>query len=208
VELECWKAVAAGMEVVVATSCAIIGPHDYKPSRMGQALLDYANGKMLAYIPGGFEFVAARDIVEGHLLAMDKGRPGEKYIFCSGYCTIDEMVATWQEVSGTPKPRLRLSPDLVMAIAKVVSPLMTRFFPRTPQRLTPDAVRLLQLERHADCTKAKTELGFRPTSVHEATREAYEDFHRRGLVKGRPPGRGAADTPASAARAEGQRASA
>ncbi|MGZ8238853.1 MAG: NAD-dependent epimerase/dehydratase family protein, partial [Methylobacter sp.] len=69
-EHECLKAHADGLNVVVATSCAIVGPHDYAPSRMGRVLIDYAHGSLRAYIPGGFEFVSSRDIAEGHVLAM------------------------------------------------------------------------------------------------------------------------------------------
>jgi nucleoside-diphosphate-sugar epimerase len=182
VELECWKAVADGLDVVVATSCAILGPADYMPSRMGRTLIAFAEEKMPAYIPGGFEFVAARDIVEGHILCMEKGRVGQKYIFGSGFVTVDELMETMSQVTGKRKPRFRLPPPVMSAIANVASPIMTRFFPKKEQRLTPDAVRLLTLGRKADCTKAKTELGYVPTSAHDAIREAYADFVRRGVI--------------------------
>src|SRR6185369_1384897 len=107
VEHEVLKAVVDGQDVVIATSCAILGPYDYVPSRMGRTLCDFANGKMLAYIPGGFEFVAARDIVEGHLLAMKKGRAGQKYIISSGYVSVDDLMAMMARVTGKPKPPLR-----------------------------------------------------------------------------------------------------
>ncbi len=186
VELECLRAFAEGLPVAIATSCAIIGPSDYKPSRMGKVLLDYTHGKMPAYIPGGFEFVAARDIVEGHVLAMEKGRPGQKYIFASGFTTVDELMAIYEDVTGRRRPRLRLPPPVMFAIASVVSPVVTRLFPKVQQKLTPDAVRLLTMKRQADCSKAKRELGFRPTPIADAVREAYEDFARRGLVPSRP----------------------
>ncbi|MCY4260831.1 MAG: NAD-dependent epimerase/dehydratase family protein, partial [Rhodobacteraceae bacterium] len=80
-EMECWHAAARGQDVMVATSCAMVGPADYFPSRLGRTLYDYANGKLRAYVEGGFEFVAADDLVEGHLLTMERGRSGEKYIF-------------------------------------------------------------------------------------------------------------------------------
>jgi nucleoside-diphosphate-sugar epimerase len=182
VEHECLRAAVEGLDVVVATSCAILGPNDHKPSRMGKTLLDFANGRLSAYIPGGFEFVAARDIVAGHILAMEKGRKGQKYIFGSGYTSVDELMAIFEKVSGQPRPRLRLPPALMMGIAKLTSPVMTRFFPHVDQRLTPAAVRLLSMGRRADCTKARTELGYQPTAVEDAVREAYEDFARRGLV--------------------------
>src|SRR5262249_62160056 len=114
VEHECLRAVAHGLDVVIATSCAIVGPHDYKPSPMGRALLDFAHGRLRAYIPGGFEFVAARDIVEGHVLAMDKGRSGQRYIFGTEFLTVDELLSLFEAVTGRRRPRLRL-PGALMA---------------------------------------------------------------------------------------------
>ncbi len=92
VEHEVLRAVAEGQDVVIATSCAIIGGHDYLPSRMGRTLCDFANGKLRAYVPGGFTFVAAQDLVEGHVLAMQKGRAGQKYIIATEFLTIDRYI--------------------------------------------------------------------------------------------------------------------
>src|SRR5437016_2433506 len=58
-EHECRKPAADGLAVVIATSCAIVGPNDFKPSRMRRLLLGFARGRLRAYLPGGFEFVAA-----------------------------------------------------------------------------------------------------------------------------------------------------
>lgn len=182
VEHECLKAVVDGLDVVIATSCAIIGPNDFTPSRMGRVLLDFAHGKLRAYIPGGFEFVAARDIVEGHLLAMAKGRPGHKYIFSTEFKTLDELMAIYEDVTGRPRPRLRLPPRVMAGLAEVTSFFVVRFFPDAPQRFTPGAVRILRMGRRADITKARSELGYRPTSIETAIRDAYDDFVRRGKI--------------------------
>ena len=98
-EHECLKAHANGLNVVVATSCAIIGPHDYVPSRMGRVLIDYAHGSLRAYIPGGFEFVSSHDIAEGHVLAMRHGRSGQKYIFSTAYASVDDLMTMFREVT-------------------------------------------------------------------------------------------------------------
>src|SRR5205085_2570717 len=121
---------------------------------------DFANGKMLAYIPGGFEFVAARDIVEGHLLAMKKGRTGQKYIFSSGFVTIDELMEVMHRVTGARKPPLRLPAPVMAVISEVTTRLFKLFAPNSLQRLTPGAVRILRMRRQADTSKAKKELGF------------------------------------------------
>jgi nucleoside-diphosphate-sugar epimerase len=181
-ELECLRAVAEGLDVVIATSCAILGPHDYFPSRMGRVLVDFANGKLRAYIPGGFEFVAARDIVEGHVLAMEKGRTGHKYIFASRFCTLDDIMSMFERVTGKKRPR-RLPAGLMAAVAPVSQWVQSTFFPSRPQRLTPGAIRILRLERHADTQKARKELGFSPTSIEDAIEAAYAFFVERGAIR-------------------------
>jgi nucleoside-diphosphate-sugar epimerase len=186
VEHECLKAVALGQDVVIATSCAVLGPYDHVPSRMGRTLVDFANGRLRAYVPGGFEFVAARDLVLGHLLAMKRGRAGQRYIFSTQFLTVDEIMEIFERVSGRTRPKLRLPPPLMAGVAEVTSFVLTRFFPKVPQRFTPGAVRILRMQRHADITKAKSELGYVPTSIRAAVVEAYADFARRGLV---PPPR-------------------
>jgi len=182
VEHECLKAVVEGLDVVIATSCAILGPHDYKPSRMGQLMLDFARGRLRAYVPGGFEFVAARDIVQGHRLAMDKGRTGHKYIFSTAFKTVDELMAVYEDVTGRRRPRLRLPGPVMTGLAEAVNFFVMRFAPDVEPRFTPGAVRILRMHRRADITKARTELGYQPSSVEEAVREAYEDFVRRGKL--------------------------
>ncbi len=183
VEHECLKAFADGLPVVVATSCAILGPNDFKPSRMGRTLVDFANGRLWAYVPGGFEFVAARDMVEGHLLAMTRGRPGQKYIFSSQFLTVDELMGLFEEVTGRRRPRLRLPPPLMAALAAAADGVFPWLLPRVPRRFTRAAVRLLRMHRRADCGKAWAELGYRPTSIAEAIRAAYDCFVRRGLIQ-------------------------
>jgi nucleoside-diphosphate-sugar epimerase len=182
VEHECLKAVVDGLDVVIATSCAILGPHDYKPSRMGRLLLDFAAGRLRAYIPGGFEFVSARDIVQGHRLAMDKGRPGQKYIFATEFKSVDELMEIYERVTGHRRPRLRLSPPVMAGLAAAVNFFVMRFAPSMEPRFTPGAVRILRMHRRADITKARTELGYQPGSIEDAVREAYEDFVRRGAL--------------------------
>ena len=184
VEHECLQAAADGLDVVVAISCAIIGPNDFKPSRMGRALVDVAHGRLRAYIPGGFEFVAARDIVEGHRLAMDKGRSGQRYIFSTEFLTVDQLMGLFETVTGRPRPRIRLPAALMAGIAEVKSRVIDRVRPGAESRFTPGAVRFLRMRRRADCGKAKAELGYRPTTMAEAVREAFDCFVRRGVIAG------------------------
>jgi nucleoside-diphosphate-sugar epimerase len=182
VEHECLKACVEGLEVVIAVSCAILGPYDFKPSRMGRVLQRFARRRILAYVPGGFEFVATRDIVEGHVLCMQRGRPGQKYIFSTRFATFDELMHLFARVTGRPLPPLRLSPSLMSAVARLAEPVMRIFLPRTPQLLTPAAIRLLRQHRRVDCAKAAAELGYCPTDIESAVQEAYDWFLATGRV--------------------------
>lgn len=183
VEHECLKAAALGQDVVMVISTAVLGPHDYVPSRMGRVILDFANGDLAAYIPGGFEFVSAADVARGHVLAMEKGRTAQRYIVSTQFLTVDDLMGMLERITGRKRPRA-LPPTLMMGIAHVSSFVLNRVAPERPQRFTPDAVRLLQMKRRADITKAKTELGYEPSSIEDAVRDAYEGFRARGLVRG------------------------
>ncbi len=186
VETECWHAAARGQEVVIATSCAVVGGNDFFPSRVGRTLCDFANGKLHAYIDGGFEFVAARDLAEGHVLCMERGRSGEKYIFSTEFQTISDLLDLFQEVSGVRRPRRQVPLGIMLVTAEISSYLLSRFWPSYPQRFTPGAIRLLQQRRHADTSKAKEELGFQPTTIRAAVREAYAfHYHRNAITNTR-----------------------
>jgi 3beta-hydroxysteroid-4beta-carboxylate 3-dehydrogenase (decarboxylating) len=182
-EHECLKAAVEGLDVVIVVPTGIIGPNDFKPSPMGKVLIDFAHRKMPAYIPGGADFTAMKDIVEGHILAMEKGRAGQKYIFSTEFLTMDRVMSMFAEVTGVAPPRLKLPPGLMMGMAEVVSFFATRFSPGTELPLTPDAVRIVRMQRKVDCSKAKNELGFQPTSMKHAIQDAYDCFVRRGVIK-------------------------
>jgi hydroxymethylglutaryl-CoA reductase len=196
VEHEVLKACVEGLDALVATSCAILGPNDHKPSRMGLTLIDYAHGRLRAYPPGGFDFVAARDLCEGHVLAMHRGRKGQRYILSTQFATVDDLMDIFEEVTGRPRPRLRIPGPVMQGIAAVSQVALDTFAPSTPRRFTPAAIRILRAQRRADTTKAQVELGYEPTSIRTAIHEAYADFARRGLVPARPGTVGAAETSA------------
>ena len=165
VEQECWRAAAAGQDVVVATCCAVVGGADFFPSRLGRTLCDYTNGKLHAYVDGGFEFVAARDIVEGHLLCMRHGRSGEKYIFSSEYKTISEILELYEEVSGIPRPRRRIPAPLMLVFSEVASFYLSRFHPGLSPAAHPG--RYPVAEKAPPCRHRQGEAGARlPADQH------------------------------------------
>lgn len=189
-EHEVLKAVVDGQDAVICTSTAIIGGHDYLPSRLGTTMCEFANRKVRAYVPGGFMFVAARDLVEGHLLAMEKGRRGHKYIIGTTYMELEDLLRYYSEISGQPMPPIKLPNDVLEPLAEIFSFVATRVAPGFMQKLTPGAIRRLKLRRRADIRKAVEELGYQPTDIYAAIREAYAFHWSRGAIShphARPP---------------------
>lgn len=183
VEHECLKAVADGLHVVIATCCAIVGGNDFLPSRLGRTLCAYANGKLPYYIDGGFEFVSASDIVQGHLLCMSRGLNGRKYIFSTEYLELDALLGLFAEASGVRNQVRKLPGPLMYAFSEVASYFLSRFRPDFPQRFTPGAIRLLRKRRHADLGRARRELGYRPGNIRDAVFEAYAFHYARGAIQ-------------------------
>jgi hypothetical protein len=102
-----------------------------------------------ARLRAGFEFVAARDTVDGHRLAMDKGRRGHRYIFSTRFVSVDDLMAIFEDVTGRRRPRLRLPPPVMAGLAGLMNVFVARLAPDHEPRFTPGAVRLLRMNRRA-----------------------------------------------------------
>lgn len=183
-EVETFKAIADGLDAVIAISTGVCGPHDYMPSRTGNVLINFARGKFRAYIPGGYEAVTVEDLARGHVLAMERGRTGQRYTISTRYVTMDEMLDQFALVTGRARHARKLPPKLMSAMARVVSGTMTALFPDVPQHLTPGAVLVLSMQRRADISKARTELGYEPGALEPAVRAWHEFFAREGMIAG------------------------
>ncbi len=181
-EHETLKCVVDGFDALITTSCACIGAWDFLPSRMGRTMIDYSHGKLRAYIPGGFDFVNGRDIARGHLLAMEHGRAGQKYIVSTNFHTLQELVEMFAEVTGLPPVRLKIPAGLMASITGIYAGSLAKVFPKIPQRLTPGAIGVLRMRRHAETLKAQEELGYRPSNIRDAIRDAFVFFARQGKL--------------------------
>jgi len=182
-ELEVLRACARGVDAVIVNPSGVVGPHDYKPSSVGQTIVDFSRRRMPAYTPGASEFVAAADVVAGHLLAMDTGRAGQRYIVSGEHHTLDELLDELQAATGVPRPRVRVPPRVMLPLAHVSTAVMRGLFPRVPPRFTPGTIRLLNTGKRASIAKARAELGFQPTSVFAALRAQVEWFRERRIIQ-------------------------
>jgi dihydroflavonol-4-reductase len=97
-----------GLDVVIVNPTAPIGDHDVKPTPTGRIVLDFLQGRMPAFIDTGLNVVDARDVAVGHLLALERGRRGERYILGSENLTLAQILERLGKITGRKPPRLRL----------------------------------------------------------------------------------------------------
>jgi len=85
-----------------------VGCGDHKPTPTGKIIVDFLNGRMPAFLDTGLNLIHVNDVAQGHLLALERGRVGEKYILGNQNLTLAEIFALLEKVSGIPAPRFRL----------------------------------------------------------------------------------------------------
>lgn len=169
---------SSGFPVVVVNPTAPIGDHDFKPTPTGKIVVDFVRGAMPAFVDTGLNLVDVADTAEGHILACEKGRAGERYILGCQNLSLQQILERLAVISGRAAPRTRI-PYAVAYAAGVVSTgwaYISGSEPRAPI----DAVRMARKKMWVTQSKAEQELGFRPGPVDEALRKAVEWFRVNG----------------------------
>lgn len=164
----------AGLPVVIVNPTAPIGDHDAKPTPTGKIVLDFLQGDMPAFIDTGLNVVDARDVAEGHLLACERGRAGERYILGSENLTLAQILEKLAAIAGRKAPSVRL-PYAVAYGAGACSTAWARLTGKPP-RVPLDAVRMARKKMWVTHEKARRELGFEPGPAEAALARAVAWF--------------------------------
>ncbi|HUP03288.1 MAG TPA: hopanoid-associated sugar epimerase [Bryobacteraceae bacterium] len=165
---------AAGLPVVIVNPTAPIGDHDVKPTPTGKIVMDYLNGDLQAFIDTGLNILDARDCAEGHILACERGRDGERYILGSENLTLAAILAKLARIAGRKPPTLRL-PYAVAWCAGVASTAWAGLTGQPP-RVPLEAVRMGREKMWVTHDKACQELGFHPAPAEVALERAVQWF--------------------------------
>ena len=169
-----------GAPVVVVNPTAPVGDHDFKPTPTGKIIVDFLKGRMPAYVDTGLNLLNAADAAEGHLLACERGRPGERYILGSENLTLRDIFGRLERISGVKAPGVRL-PYPAAYLVGVVSTGFAYVSGREP-RAPLDAVRMARKKMFVSTAKAERELGFSPAGSDVGLQRAVEWFRRNGYV--------------------------
>jgi dihydroflavonol-4-reductase len=169
---------AKHVDVVIVNPTFPVGWADVKPTPTGALIRDFVAGLIPAYIDTGMNVVDVDDVAEGHWLAYEKGKRGERYILGNANLTMRELLELLADISGRPAPRVRIphavALGLAYADALVTSPLRGR--PRVPL----EGVRTAREIRFASSARAVRELGLPQSPVRTALEKAVRWFQQKG----------------------------
>ena len=172
-----------GWPIVIVNPSAPIGPGDTKPTPTGRIIVDFLNRRMPAYVDTGLNWVDVRDVAIGHILAAEKGRPGERYILgnLKGNWTLHETFAALEEITGLPAPRLKVPNWLALGVAQISEGIA--FFTGNEPQATVAGARMAEHKMWFDSNKAVRELGLPQTPPQRAFEDAVAWFRANGHAK-------------------------
>ncbi|MGK4001226.1 NAD-dependent epimerase/dehydratase family protein [Sorangium sp. So ce1036] len=168
-------------EVVAVNPSILLGPGDVHGASTGDVVSFLE--RRLPFVPaGGLSFVDARDAAHGMVLAMEKGRPGERYLLGAANMSLEVFFRRLSRISGVPAPALRLPRSV--ALAKAGAHLIEQARKRLPIDLPVDPVSA-EMGQHfwyLDATKARRELDWTPRDPLETLADTVADLRARGVV--------------------------
>jgi dihydroflavonol-4-reductase len=170
-----------GLPVIIVNPSTPVGPRDIKPTPTGRIIVDAGSGRMPAYVDTGLNLVHVDDVAIGHLLALERGKVGDRYILGARNMSLKEILYTIATFTGRNPPKIRLPHDLVFPVA-CVSEAWARLVTKKEPRVSLNGVRLARKKMFFSIEKAKSFLGFNPRPVEEGLRDAVDWFRKNGYL--------------------------
>ncbi len=170
-----------GLPAVIVSPSTPIGPRDVKPTPTGRIIVEAASGRMPAFLDTGLNLVHVDDVARGHLLALDKGRRGERYILGGQDVSLGRMLADIARLTGRRPPTVSLprAPLYPLALATEAIAHLTGKEPF----LTRDALKMASHHMFFSSAKAERELGYVARPYLEGLSDALAWFRQAGYVK-------------------------
>jgi len=179
-EREVYKGIEKGLDAIIISPTAIIGPYDYGPSHFGEVLLRLKNGRLPALVNGGFNWVDVRDVVKGAMRAEERAPTGAKYILSGHWVSLCDMAMLVEQITGVPSPGF-VCP---MWLARIGVPFVTVFDRMAGRRLLYTSVSLKALRGHRNIShqKATRELDYHPRPLKETLVDTLRWFEETGQL--------------------------
>jgi dihydroflavonol-4-reductase len=169
------------LPAIIVNPSTPIGANDVRPTPTGRVIIDAARGKIPAFVDTGLNLVDVEDVAQGHLLALDHGRLGERYILGGDNITLEQLLSEIACIAGRRPPRVKLPWWPLFPIAHAAE-AVAQLTGKEPL-CTVDGLNMSKNRMFFSSAKAKLELGYQPTSYHGALRTAVDWFSREGYLK-------------------------
>ena len=175
------RMIAEGLPAVIVLPSTPIGPRDIKPTPTGRILVEAASGRMPAFVDTGLNLVHVDDVAAGHLLALEHGPVGERYILGGQDASLRELLGEIAALSGRKPPTISLprTPFYPLAYA---AEAVARITGKEPF-LTRDALDMAAHQMFFTSSKAERELGYRARPYREALADALAWFRAHGYIR-------------------------
>lgn len=177
-EQEVVNAVGEGQDIVIVNPTSPIGPWDVKPTPTGEIVLRFLRRQMPAFVDTGLNFISVKDVCRGHILALEKGKTGDRYILGNQNLSLQEFLLQLSYLTGLSAPKIKLPHWLPLGAAWVDERLLTQFG-KVPN-LSIDSVRMSQQTMYYDASKAVKELGLPQTDLQVSIMASIEWFRSNG----------------------------
>ncbi|MFM7371598.1 MAG: NAD-dependent epimerase/dehydratase family protein, partial [Sphaerospermopsis kisseleviana] len=175
------EAAKQGQDIVIVNPSSPIGPLDIKPTPTGDIILRFLRRQMPAYVDTGLNFIDVRDVARGHLLALEKGKTGDRYILGHQNLSLKQLLEILSEITGIKAPQISVPAFLPLSVAWIEEKILA------PMGKTPtvpiDGVRMAQQPMYYDASKAIRELSLPQSSLKVALKDAVDWFVANGYVK-------------------------
>jgi dihydroflavonol-4-reductase len=170
-----------GLPAIIVNPSTVIGAHDVRPTPTGRFIIQAAKGKMPVFVNTGLNLVDVEDVARGHLLALDHGRIGERYILGGDNVTLEHMLGEIASFTGRGPPRVKLLRWPLFPIAHAVE-AMAQLTGKEPF-VTVDGLKMSKNRMFFSSAKAERELGYCPMPHLGALRAALDWFSGEGYLK-------------------------
>lgn len=166
--------VKKGLACKIVCPSGIIGPYDYRPSRMGRLILDFMKKKVWYTLDGGYNFVDVRDVAEGCILAMEKGKDGEIYLLSGEYITFKKLFSYLSD-------KLNIKRNLIylpIGFLKFIASIYENYSNKTNKEplITFESLQIVNSNADISTRKAEEELGYRHRSIEETLDDTINWF--------------------------------
>jgi len=175
------EASSEGLEVVVLNPTAIIGPNDFKPSLLGNAIIRFYKGQNPSLVPGGYDWVDVRDICSAAINAIELGTPGECYLLSGSWYDLKSMADTIAKLGGHKAPGLSL-PGWIAHIGAAFLNLHASITGSVPLYTSMSLETLKNSHRNISHLKASRDLNYKPRPFEETMADTVRWFKENNYI--------------------------